>query len=100
MTGGTIYISLADGKVWQAFEGIKEASLECADAIDNFSQEYRNMLIGSYCEFTATVKMTNENKAVLLGFKNYNCYSRFIRRRKRHAEQERRRRLKEGSFHA
>ena len=58
MTGGTIYISSADGKVWQAFEGIKEASLECADAIDNFSQEYRNMLIGSHCQFTATVKMT------------------------------------------
>lgn len=95
MTGGTIYISSADGKVWQAFEGIKEASLECADAIDNFSQEYRNMLIGSHCEFTATMKMTNENKAVLLGFKNYNCYSRFIRRVKRRKEKERRRKLKE-----
>jgi len=100
MTGGTIYISSADGKVWQVFEGIKEASLECADAIDNFSQEYRNMLIGSHCEFTATAKLPKETMALLLGFKNYNCYSRFIRRRKRHAEQERRRRLKEGSFHA
>lgn len=95
MTGGTIYISSADGKVWQAFEEIKEASLECADAIDNFSQEYRNMLIGSHCEFTATVKITKENMAVLLGFKNYNCYSRFIRRVKRRKEKERRRKLKE-----
>ena len=95
MTGGTIYISSADGKVWQAFEEIKEASLESADAIENFSQEYRNTLIGSHCEFTATMKITKENMAVLLGFKNYNCYSRFIRRIKRWEERERRRKLKE-----
>lgn len=99
MTGGTIYISSADGKVWKAFEGIKEAAITCSDAINEFSREYKDLLNGNF-EFTAHCKISNENKAVLLGFKNYNCYSRYIRRMKRKKEQERRRILKEGYFHA
>ena len=96
MTGGIIYISSADGKEWKAFEGIKEAAITCSDAINEFSKKYKDLLMGNCCEFTAAIKMSNENKAVLFGFKNYNCYSRFIRRQKRKREKERRIKLKEG----
>ena len=52
------------------------------------------------CHIAYSGCMSLETQARILGFKNYNCYSRFIRRQKRRAEHERRRRLKEGSFHA
>ena len=94
MTGGTIYFSTADSPVKQVFNGLTEVTFSCG------GEDVETLFYPLTVEFTATVKMTNENKAVLLGFKNYNCYSRFIRRMKRREEQERRRRLKEGSFHA
>lgn len=48
------------------------------------------------CHIAYSGNMSLETQARLLGFKNYNCYSRFIRRQKRKKEQERRRRLKGG----
>lgn len=53
--------------------------------------------------FTVTLRNTRVNReafAYLLGMKNANCYSRAICRMKRKKEQERRRRLKEGSNNA
>ena len=47
------------------------------------------------CHITYSGNMSLETQAKLLGFKNYNCYSRFIRRKKRWEEKERRRKLKE-----
>ena len=93
----TIYISSEDGEEWQVFEGIKETSLTYTDENDDVFIATPFLLEHHlFCDFDFSL----ETKAQILVFKNYNCYSRFIRRRKRHAEQERRRRLKEGSFHA
>ena len=93
MTGGTLYFSTSDGKAYQAFEGVKKVSLTCVESDDDIPFDFR---FPQTAEFTATVKLPKETMALLLGFKNYNCYSRYIRRRKRRAEQERRRRLKRG----
>ena len=41
-------------------------------------------------------KVSMEEQAYILGFKNVNCMNRYIRRMKRKNEQERRRRLKSG----
>lgn len=85
----TVYISTADGKVWQAFEGIKEALITGTNEIQDF--------IFDNLEFTGTLKINKETMAKLRGFKNYNCYCRYIRRKKRIMEQQRRRRLKQNA---
>lgn len=94
MGPGKIYITTADGTT--AFEGLKEAYM-VAETHNDYSLEYKDMLIGNHHEFTCAVRMTDEIKAHLLGFKNANCMYRAVRRRKRWQEQERRRRLKEGN---
>lgn len=90
MTGGTIYFSTADSPVKQAFNGLTEVTFTCD------GEDVETLFYPQTAEFTATVKLPKETQARILGFKNYNCYSRFIRRMKRHTEQERRRRLKGG----
>lgn len=94
MTGGTIYFSTSDGMAWKAFEGIKEASITCSDAISEFSHQDIIDSVAMPLEFMLQLKMSDETRARMLGFKNYNCYSRSIRRMKRRKEKERRRRLK------
>lgn len=93
MGHGKLYITTADGTT--AFEGLKEAHM-VEETHNGYSWEYKDMLIGNHHEFTCTVKMNDESKAYLLGFKNANCMYRAVRRRKRWKEKERRRRLKEG----
>ena len=50
--------------------------------------------------FFSTIKVCEEDKARILGFKSVAAMDRFYRRIKRKKEQERRRRLKEGSNNA
>ena len=94
MGPGKIYITTADGTT--AFEGIKEAAFTCSDQFQNWSKEYWDAVWGNF-EFTARARIDKDSLAKIAGFKNYNCYSRSIRRMKRRKEQERRRRLKEDS---
>lgn len=96
MEHATVYISSAGGKISQAFEGIKESAFTCSDQFQNWSKEYWDMVYGNF-EFTARARIDKDALAKIAGFKNYNCYSRSIRRMKRRKEQERRRRLKENS---
>lgn len=49
------------------------------------------------CSFSCKVTISEDAKAQLMGFKNANCMSRYIRRMKRKKEQERRWRLKGGN---
>lgn len=93
MGHGKLYITTADGTT--VFEGIKEACM-VEETHNDYSLEYKDMLIGNHHEFTCAVRMTDEGKAHLLGFRNANCMYRAVRRRKRFEEKERRRRLKEG----
>ena len=48
----------------------------------------------------ASFTITPEQRMRMIGFDNMNCFNRYVRRMKRKKEQERRRRLKEGSDHA
>lgn len=49
------------------------------------------------CSFNCKVTVSEDAKAKIMGFRNANCLSRYIRRMKRKKEQERRRRLKNGA---
>lgn len=63
---------------------------------DGVGEKYRfnDVFTDSYT-FIGTVKIDENAKAQLLGFKNANCLSRHIRRAKQKKEQERRKKIKE-----
>lgn len=94
MGPGKLHITTADGTT--VFEGLRKA-LMVEETHNDYSLEYKDMLIGNHHEFTCAVRMTDEGKAHLLGFRNANCMYRAVRRRKRWEEKKRRRRLKEGN---
>lgn len=68
-----------------------ETKYEFSEVFNTCSADY---------SFSFTAKICEEDKAIILGFKSVAAMDRFYRRIKRKKEQERRRRLKEGSNHA
>ena len=90
MPGGKIYITSADGTS-VLFDQIKEAVLHESDPPDKDTFE---MNFADPGEIHFNIKLTDEFAASLLGFKNVNCYHRYIRRMKRWKEKYRRMYLK------
>lgn len=86
LTGETTWTFSADGKETKVSPETEAWEYQFSDT--SFTVTLRN------------AKINREAFAYLLGMKNANCYSRAIRRMKRKKEQERRRRLKEGSNNA